>query len=293
MGRTWTHQCAVLTCDNCGSSYERKINNEFWNRVVHFCKRTCFSAGIKVGGAADNARKRTCLKRFGVEHPMLDATNDYHKRRDATMMSRYGNVCPTKSDIVKSKTKATCQDRFGVPYPMMNTDVKTKMVESLLKNDMQEIAVKRFETMKRNNSFQKSRAEDHMYALLTSQFSHDDVERNKRPVGTAWPIDFYVKSINTWIQVDGVYWHGLDGQLDNHRLTMDVDKRSKIIVYKWETDRKQERWFAEHNMKLIRVTDKETLKMNVHNVQSLFACLQVPASTVQLTSPLPDSKRLS
>lgn len=192
---------------------------------------------------------------------MLDPNSDYRQQRNKTMIERYGDVVPTKSEIVKEKTRLTCEKRFGVPHPMMNDIVKTKMIESLKQNDLQAIAVRRLETMKRNNSFKKSRPEEKFYQLLIERFGEHDIERNKRPDGTAWPIDFYIKSIDIWLQVDGIYWHGLDGHLDQHRQNIDVNKRSKIIVYKWETDRKQERWFTEHNMKLMRFTDLEVLSM--------------------------------
>jgi hypothetical protein len=206
--------------------------------------------------------RQTCLKRYGVEHPMLNPDSTYRQKRDKTCLERYGSTIPTKSEQVKSKTQATNIERYDVPFPMMNEGVKARMVESLKQNNMQAIAIKRIETMKRNGSFRKSRAEDKMYELLVQRFGTDDVERNKRPVGTAWPIDFYIKSIDTWIQVDGIYWHGLDGQLEEHRKRANVDKRSRIIVYKWETDRRQEQWFAEHNMHLIRLTDKQVTQAN-------------------------------
>ena len=182
--------------------------------------------------------RSTYQKHYGVDHPMLDPNSDYRQQRNKTMIERYGDVVPTKSEIVKEKTRLTCEKRFGVPYPMMNDIVKTKMIESLKQNDLQAIAVRRLETMKRNNSFKKSRPEEKFYQLLIERFGEHDIERNKRPDGTAWPIDFYIKSIDIWLQVDGIYWHGLDGHLDQHRQNIDVNKRSKIIVYKWETDRK-------------------------------------------------------
>jgi hypothetical protein len=199
--------------------------------------------------------RQTCLRRFGVEHPMFDPNSAYRQKRDKTCLERYSSAVPTKSEQVKSKTRATNIGRYGTPFPMMNEDVKARMVESLKQNDLQAIAIKRFETMKRNGSFRKSRAEDKMYELLARYFGTDDVERNKRPEGTAWPIDFYVKSIDAWIQVDGIYWHGLDGQLEEHRKRASHDRRSRIIVYKWETDRRQNAWFAERELRLFRFTD--------------------------------------
>ncbi len=262
MGRTWNAIFGKFQCDTCQIEFEKKTNHVILKRPTHYCSMTCFRLGNRKHGATDLARKKTCLERYGVEHPMIDPTSDYRRKRDKTMLKRYGHTIPTKSDVVKTKTQRTCQERYGVPFPMMNESIKARMVESLKQNDLQAIAIKRIDTMKRNNSFKKSRAEDKMYALLVEQFGNDDVERNKRPEGTAWPIDFYVKSIDTWIQVDGVYWHGLDGQLEKHRERSRLDKRSRIIVYKWETDRRQEFWFAERGMKLARFTDKETLRMS-------------------------------
>lgn len=108
------------------------------------------------------------------------------------------------------------------------------------------------------------------YEHLCAQHGVDNVERQVRV--HKWPIDFYVKSIDTWIQVDGVYWHGLDGQLEEHRKRAALDKRSRIIVYKWETDRRQEQWFAERGMRLIRITDKQVTQMN--DVQLLLDASQ-------------------
>jgi len=231
---------------------------------------TCFRQGNRNGGATNEARKRTCLERYGVEHPMFDPNSAYRKKRDKTCIERYGTTVPTKSTSIKIKTQATNVERYGVPFPMMNEDIKARMVESLRQNDLQEIAIKRIETMKRNGSFRKSRAEDKMYTLLVEHFGTEDVERNKRPEGTAWPIDFYVRSVDAWIQVDGVYWHGLDGQLEEHRKRAGDDSHSRIIVYKWETDRRQERWFAERNMRLIRITDKQVNDLDSRSLVELF-----------------------
>jgi hypothetical protein len=249
LGREWSHERAVLVCDSCGSSHEKKINKEFWQRRTHFCKRACFSQAIRKGGVADAVRKKTCLERYGVEHPMLDPTLDYRKKRDRTCLKRYGSTVPTKSDTVKQKTKATVKQRFGTDYPMQNEDVKAKMIESLKQNDLQEITIRRLETMKKRNTFKSSRAEEKLCQLLIERFGTENVERQRRPEGTAWPIDFYIKSIDAWVQVDGVYWHGLVP-------TATTLAHANIIMYKQDVDRRQNEWFAERNMKLIRTTDK-------------------------------------
>jgi hypothetical protein len=55
------------------------------------------------------------------------------------------------------------------------------------------------------------------------------------------------------VQLDGVYWHGLDRPIDviAERRT----KRDAQIHKKWLMDREQDRWFVENGMRLIRITD--------------------------------------
>ena len=107
--------------------------------------------------------------------------------------------------------------------------------------------------MKRNGTYGKSKPEDHLYEILCEMFSADDIER--QVTVHKWPIDFYVKSIDTYIQFDGAYWHGLDRPIEviaEHKTPRDVQ-----IHKKWLTDQRQNEWFKEHNMKLIRITDPE------------------------------------
>ena len=70
-----------------------------------------------------------------------------------------------------------------------------------------------------------------------------------------WPIDFYIKSIDTYVQLDGVYWHGLDRPIEaiaEHRTKRDVQ-----IHKKWLIDRQQVEWFASRGLRLVRITDQE------------------------------------
>lgn len=188
--------------------------------------------------------RHTNLERYGVEHLMSDPTSEYRKQRDATMLERYGNVIPTKTDVVKEKTQQTCRERFGAPYPMMNDDIKAKMIDSTNLRGL----------------YRKSRPEDRMFELLIEQFGIDDVKRQVRPKNSNWSIDFYVQSIDTWIQIDGVYWHGLDRPIE--MISQHNTLRDYNIEKNYYRDQRQNKWFAEHNMKLLRFTDCEVNKMS-------------------------------
>lgn len=82
---------------------------------------------------------------------------------------------------------------------------------------------------------------------------YGEVVRQKRI--NRWPIDYYVPSIYAYIQLDGVYWHGLDKPIDEIRES--TKPRDIGRAQKWEQDRKQEEWFKSHSLNLIRVTDLE------------------------------------
>lgn len=112
--------------------------------------------------------------------------------------------------------------------------------------------------MKFRGSYGKSKIEDAYYVKLCETYGIDNVERQVTPEGTHWPIDFYIKSIDAWIQFDGVYWHGLDRHIEliaEHR-----SKRDVVIHRKWLTDREQDEWFKKCGLKLIRVTDRQFLQ---------------------------------
>lgn len=80
-------------------------------------------------------------------------------------------------------------------------------------------------------------------------------------------VDFYVPSIDTYVQFDGVYWHGLDRPIDiiaEGRTARDVQ-----IYKKWLSDREQDAWFLAQGMRLARFTDAEYKKMGCKIIQKL------------------------
>jgi hypothetical protein len=105
--------------------------------------------------------------------------------------------------------------------------------------------------MKKNGTYAKSKIEDDFYVFLCKKFIN--VERQISIKG--WPIDFYIKDINTYVQFDGVYWHGLNRSLDviaEYKHPRDVQIHKKYL-----TDREQDKYFNENELKLIRVTDAQ------------------------------------
>jgi hypothetical protein len=172
---------------------------------------------------------------------------------------------------VLNKVRLTNLEHHGVEWSLQNVEVRRKGVETLLSRygvtnpsqlERTKIAshspasrAKRHATMKANCTYGKSsKPEEKLYTLLCAWFDVDNVSRNVF-VNSRWPIDFYIKSIDTYVQLDGIYWHGLDRPIEviaEHRT-----KRDAQIHKKWLTDREQNRWFSEREMNLVRVTDAQ------------------------------------
>lgn len=109
--------------------------------------------------------------------------------------------------------------------------------------------------MKRNGTYGKSKREDEFYATLVEALGEDDVQRQVTVNG--WPIDFYARSLDTYIQFDGTYWHGLDRPLNT--IMEFKSPRDRVIYGHWLTDNEQNEWFARNGVRLIRVRDTDFL----------------------------------
>jgi hypothetical protein len=125
--------------------------------------------------------------------------------------------------------------------------------EVVERTDFVSAAIKRHESMKRNGTYKSSKPEEIVYQMLCEKYGSDNVSR--QTVVKQWPIDFYVKTTDTYIQVDGVYWHGIGRTKEE--LLCSVIPRDKIILRKKLTDEEQNEWFGKHSMKLVRITERQ------------------------------------
>jgi hypothetical protein len=202
-------------------------------------------AGIDAA-ASDEARAKaraTCVAHLGVENPMQSEEVRVGMRKRC--LEKRGVEHHWQLDDVKEKRKQTWVDHYGVDNPFKAREVIDKF-------DRDSMVAKALETMKRNNSYRKSAPEDAIYTILCDHFGVDDVERQKT-MNFRWPIDFYVRSIDTYVQYDGKYWHGHDRPLEE---IMQFKKPRDHNIYRnMLTAQKQTDWFKQQGLKLVRITD--------------------------------------
>ena len=228
---------------------------------------------IRASIEADNVRK------YGVKHVWESAA--IREKSKQTMIERYGVDNPQKSEIIQEKTRNTCLDRYGVENPQQNLEISNRTKETCKKrygatsvlasehgkqkskqtclsrygvsNAMQspEIQRRMVKTFFMKGKGFVSKVELRCLNQLREIFG--DVE-HQVPIN-GWLIDFYVKSVDTYVQFDGVYWHG--HLLTEEQRNNPVTKRDKDIVTKWFRDLEQIEWFSRNEKKLVRITDEQ------------------------------------
>jgi hypothetical protein len=73
--------------------------------------------------------------------------------------------------------------------------------------------------------------------------------------------DAYIPCINTYVQFDGEYYHGLDRPFDQ----LNESQRAKF-----DRDRRADAHFLERGLKLIRVTDREYRELPLDEIRRRF-----------------------
>lgn len=267
--RTKKNQPAVMRrreytfrCDRCGIAFKRRQKRD---QKTDLCSRACLDASHRRGDLLHDKIQSSIherhgddfFQRLGKKFGEYSRSEECREKVRNTCLQKYGVSSPIEinrawergveaasSAESAKKRKKTTRERFGVDSVLALPEVHAL-------SNTPEKCQQRHETMRDNGTYFTSKPEDKMYAYLTEKYG--EVERQV-PVN-GWPIDFYVKSVDTYVQFDGEYWHGLDRSLDEIRQFK--TPRDKTILRKYEIDREQERWFVENNMKLVRITDKQ------------------------------------
>ena len=182
--------------------------------------------------------KETCIKKYGVSS--YTKLNECKEKIANTNLEKYGSSCSLHGEEIKEKTKQTNLEKYGVENVFANEEIKNKIKETNLEkygacNCMQNdeikersvrtmiarygvkvmtqlpeisklVQEKRFITQQLNNTFNTSKREEKIYSLLCTIF--DNVKRQYKSDVYPWKCDFYVPSINLFIEFQGNWTHG-------------------------------------------------------------------------------------
>lgn len=135
----------------------------------------------------------TCMERYGATR-YLDSDIGKAKISEIKSNPEYRQKMHNiiKSDVVQSKTKQTCLNKYGVSSAM-----KLPITVDKAGN-----------TKKMNGTWSTSKPEEDMYILLLDKFGVDDVERQYKDVRYPFHCDFYIKSLDLFIELNATWLHG-------------------------------------------------------------------------------------
>jgi hypothetical protein len=266
----------VFKCDECDIEFALGHKSAHkMNGALTFCGNKCNKKSRSSGQLAQKW-KQTKLARHGVEYSSQvsgaaekmittreirtgarapsDPKSTSNAQFKATMIERHGVEHLSKSAKIKEKKRGTYRDRYGVDNPFSDGS-PFRDLDAAVKGGQ---AGYRALILKRGDKM-LSKPE----ALLTTMLHHwygvDNVQQQveiqhggRKP----WLIDFYVLPIDTYVEADGVFWHGLNMPYEE----LHESRRSQ-----YDRDRIQDEWFRTCGHRLVRITDEELMACHKTN----------------------------
>ena len=175
-------------------------------------KETCLQKyGVEYTGQIPEKIEKThkvCLEKYGV-----DSVFKVQKFRNQSLDTCIKKYASNEDDInsivnigqlkyVKDKIKNTCLEKYGVENPMQ-TQYYKNLISSILSSN--EIQKKTYNTKLKNHSFNISYQEDICFELLKQKYS--DCIRQYKSDLYPYNCDFYIPSLNLYIEYNGSHYH--------------------------------------------------------------------------------------
>lgn len=158
-----------------------------------------------------NKIKNTCLNKYNVEH--ISQSDSIKNKAKQTCLHKYGVEYATQSNIIKEKIRQTNLERYGVKSVTESKEVQDKMHNTMLErygvinpSQSKEIQQRKYITQYKNNSFNTSKPEEQMAALLLTKFP--DTIRQYKSESYPFICDFYIPSLDLYIEYQGTWTHG-------------------------------------------------------------------------------------
>ncbi len=233
----------IFLCNECNNTFLRKPQARDIRSNLHFCSKDCASKSM-TNGALRQQCKQTCLEKYGNE--IITSTKHFKDTTEKAFIDKYGVHSALLVPEVLNKIKITNIERYGRETYVGSEDHKSKM-------DFEANSEKAWKTKIKNGSCTTSKPEEKMYNLLVSAFGSSDIKRQAKVLKQR--VDFYIASIDTYIQLDGVYWHGLNRYPSV--IKMGNTGQDTRIHKQMIRDQILNQYMLYNNFRLLRITDVE------------------------------------
>ena len=250
--------------------------------------------------------KQTCLDKYGTTHPMKTAfiqnklketfkekygveyvfqnKNIYQKMLN-TMFDRYETYYMLQDERYKydihEKYKQTCLDKYGVDTTLKVKNIIKAQLETRKQHCLEKFGVeyyfqtdeykqKVYNTKKKNHTFNSSKIEQQFKEYLEQNYPND-FEYQYRSELYPFNCDFYIKSLDLYIEIQGNWTHGKhpfneNNQKDINQLNILNRKNQEFInkgkiknlyknaIYTWtELDVKKRKYAHDNNLNYLEI----------------------------------------
>ena len=169
-----------------------------------------------------NKGKETCKKKYGVVR--ASQLKEYQNKAKDTNLKKYGVEVPLQNISIKEKWHDTCYEKYGASSPLGNKDIYKQTEETTYRKygvrcvfqrkDLKEKLLlpktkqKRYDTMRKNHTFNTSKIEQTIYNELVKLYEEENVIREYKDYKRyPYRCDFYIKTLDLFIEVQGYYTH--------------------------------------------------------------------------------------
>lgn len=246
----------------------KKYGVEHWTKNKNYINEQKFSFSFNNKDIQQKAMNKI-VEKYGDYYVKTDDFKQKNKK--ILLNNNISNV--SQLDCVKEKIKKTNLKKYGVEYYLQseNKKIKTKQTNLIkygkecynsseyfknkFKNKewLDNIKSKSYNTKKKNNSFNKSKDEEHLYNLLCEKY--DDVKRQYKSDLYPFACDFYIPSEDLYIEYNGHWTHGLepynnDNKFHQEKIKLWKSKNTKFYnnaIKTWTERDVQKRNIAKQN----------------------------------------------
>ena len=168
-------------------------------------------------------KERANLKKFGYTNVAL--IPGYRKKTHFSIpMPSYDDFY--KNYIVENKSRAELCEHYKVgkstidkwisilkikkPQNLINKSIENYMINKYSISNVSKligIKEKKINTMKQNNSYNKSQDEEFVYQKLIEKYGHANILRQYKSKDYPFPCDFYVETLNLYIECNFHWTH--------------------------------------------------------------------------------------
>ena len=163
-------------------------------------------------------KKKTNLERYGCEWSFQN--NEIKEKKKKTNLERYGCEYVVQNQTIKEKTKQTNLERYGCEYVSQYCGFRKQVHNSKVKN----------------KTYNKSNPEDVIFNKLNDRYCN--VIRQYKSDLYPFACDFYIPSMDLYIEYNGFWKHGKEPYDENNmghkKIVQYWKQKSKEINFKGE-----------------------------------------------------------